>query len=171
MIFFKFKSIYSYHLDSDVDKSIMPESANERMNPPVLPIKGRPYVLISLCFLGVSCRYHAETRRMGRELMKKKLIMELSERYNILPLCGEQIGGLPTPREPCKVVNGKVIDRNTEKTDYTKEYYHGAQEILRLCRMFEVEHAYLLKDSPMCGKGYGILAKLLEENGIIVHKK
>lgn len=97
--------------------------------------------------------------------------MELSERYNLLPLCGEQIGGLSTPREPCQVVGDTVIDRNTGKNDYTREYNHGAQEILRLCRMFEVGHAYLLKDSPMCGKGYGVLANLLEENGIIVHKE
>ena len=149
----------------------MSESANERMNPPVLPIKGRPYVLISLCFLGVPCRYHAETKKMGQKLMKKQLIMELLEWYKLLPLCGELIGGLLTPREPCEVVDGRVIGKNTGITDYTKEYNHGAQEILRLCRMFEVEHAYLLKDSPMCGKGYGVLANLLEENGIIVHKK
>jgi len=149
----------------------MSDLSIERMNPPTLPIKGRPYVLISLCFLGVPCRYHAKTMKMGHELFKKKLVMELSERYNLLPLCGEQIGGLSTPREPCQVVGDTVIDRNTGKNDYTREYNHGAQEILRLCRMFEVGHAYLLKDSPMCGKGYGVLANLLEENGIIVHKE
>jgi hypothetical protein len=29
--------------------------------------------------------------------------------------------------------------------------------------------AYLLPSSPMCGKGYGILALLLEENGFEVY--
>lgn len=109
--------------------------------------------------------------KMGYELFRKKLVMELSERYNLLPLCGEQIGGLPTPREPCEVIGGRVFDRKTGNSDYTEEYNHGAQEILRLCRMFEVERAYLVKDSPMCGGGYGVHANLLEENGIIVHKR
>ncbi len=143
----------------------------ERMTPPTIPKPDKPYVLISLCFLGVPCRYHAKLTKMGHELFKKKLVMELAQKYTLLPLCGEQLGGLPTPRDACAVIDGKVVDRNTGTKDYTKEYNQGAQEILRLCRMFQVERAYLLKDSPMCGRGYGVLADLLEENDIMVFKE
>jgi hypothetical protein len=41
------------------------------------------------------------------------------------------------------------------------------KDIFRLCRIFQVERAYLLKDSPMCGRVYDVLAELLEENGIL----
>lgn len=97
------------------------------------------------------------------------MLFGLSEKYNILPLCGEQIGGLPTSRKPCDVKNGKVRVRKGRK-DYTAEYEKGAREVLRLCRMFQMQKAYLVKDSPMCGKGYGVLQKLLEEEGIFVYK-
>lgn len=146
----------------------MSDHHTDRMNPPVIPNPDKPYVLISLWFLGLPCRYHAQTKKVGHEIFKKKLVMKLSEKYNLLPLCGEQIGGLPTPREPCEIKDGRVVDR---KTDFTEEYHKGALEVLRLCRMFQIERAYLTKDSPMCGKGYGILANLLEENGIRVYKE
>jgi uncharacterized protein YbbK (DUF523 family) len=147
----------------------MSELEIERMNPPKIHVSDRPYVLVALCFLGVPCRYHGQLTKMGYEIFKKKMILELSEQYNILPLCGEQIGGLPTPREPCEVKNGKVKVRKGRK-DFTEEYQKGAREVLRLCRMFQVKKAYLVKDSPMCGKGYGVLANLLEEEGIFVYK-
>lgn len=125
-------------------------------------------VLVSLCAFGTPCRYHGKTHKMGHELYKRKKTEELRERYNILPLCGEQMGGLPTPRPGCDVVGDKVISRDG-KHDFTDEYNRGAAQVLRLCQIFEVKKAYLLKDSPMCGQGYGVLAKLLEENDIIVH--
>lgn len=89
-------------------------------------------------------------------------------KYNVIPLCGEIMGGLPTPRSPCNVLNEKVIGRYDGK-DYTEQYQKGANEVLRLAQIFNVKKAFLLKDSPMCGKDYGILAKLLEKNRIKVY--
>jgi len=130
-------------------------------------------VLVSLCAFGTPCRYHGKTHKMGHRLYKQKKTEALREKYNVLPLCGEIMGGLPTPRPPCNVVETetglKVIGRYDGK-DYTAEYQKGAQEILRLCEIYDVKKAFLLDKSPMCGKGYGILARLLEENGIRVCK-
>ncbi len=125
-------------------------------------------VLVSLCGFGVPCRYHGKTHKMGHELYKRKKTEALREKYEILPLCGEQLGGLPTPRPGCEIVGDKVISRTGEH-DFTAEYQKGAAEVLRLCRIFGVQKAYLLKNSPMCGRGYGMLARLLEENGIQVY--
>jgi len=128
-------------------------------------------IVVSLCAFGTPCRYHAQTHKMGQELYKRKKTEELCYKYHILPLCGEIMGGLPTPRPPCKVIDvdgkQKVIGRNNN-IDYTVPYKKGANEILRLAHKFGVKKAYLLKGSPMCGQGYGVLARLLEENGIRV---
>jgi len=129
----------------------------------------REYILVSLCLLGTPCRYHGCAYRMGHRIGHPGRIEQLRKRYNILPLCPEQLGGLPTPRSPCRVTKeNKVID--AYGIDRTSEYDHGAEEVLRLCRLFAVIRAYLLKDSPACGKNYGILAKLLAKNGIVVIK-
>ena len=124
------------------------------------------YVLVSLCALGVPCRYHGKTHMMGHRIGRPGLIEKLKQQYSILPLCPEIMGGLPTPRPPCKAEEGKVIDAYGK--DRTSEYEKGANECLRLCHEFGVKRAYLLKNSPACGKGYGVLAKKLEKDGIHV---
>ncbi|WP_292391456.1 DUF523 domain-containing protein [Methanosarcina sp. UBA5] len=125
-------------------------------------------VVVSLCAFGVVCRYHGRSHKMGHMLYKEKKTEELRVKYNVIPLCGEIMGGLPTPRPPCNVLNEKVIGRY-DGIDYTEQYQKGANEVLRLAQIFNVKKAFLLKDSPMCGKDYGILAKLLEKNGIKVY--
>ena len=129
----------------------------------------KPYVLVSLCLLGTPCRYHGCTHRMGHRIGHPDRIKKLRKRYSILPLCPEQLGGLPTPRPPCKVTkDGKVIDAHA--VDRTMEYTRGAEECLRLAKLFDVKRAYLLKDSPACGKDYGVLAKLLAKNRVTIIK-
>lgn len=129
-------------------------------------------VLVSLCAFGVPCRYHGLYEKMGQRLYRKST-EKLREKYNVLPLCGAIMGGLPTPREPCIVIESpegrRVIGRDDSSTDYTVQYNKGAEEVLNMAKMFNVKKAYLLEDCPMCGKDYGILAGLLEKNGIPVH--
>jgi len=126
-------------------------------------------VLVSLCLLGVPCRYHGMTHRMGHRIGRKALIDRLYNKCNVLPLCGEQLGGLPTPRPPCRVVDGRVITKNGVQ-DVTCEYHKGAELILEQCLRFEVKRAYLLRDSPMCDRDNGILGQLLKANDIRVIK-
>lgn len=88
-------------------------------------------VVVSLCAFGVVCRYHGKSHKMGHVLYKEKKTEELRVKYNVIPLCGEIMGGLPTPRPPCNVVNETVIGRYDGK-DYTEQYQKGANEVLRL---------------------------------------
>jgi uncharacterized protein YbbK (DUF523 family) len=129
-------------------------------------IKTRDTVLVSLCLLGIPCRYHGEMYRMGHRIGRPKHIIKLMDKYNILPLCGEQIGGLPTPRPPCKVSGDRVVTKD-DTQDFTDEYRRGAALIFECCQYHNIKRAYLLKNSPMCGRD-GILGKLLNENGITV---
>ena len=124
-------------------------------------------ILVSLCLLGVPSRYHGKMYRMGHRIGRPKLIEKLQKTCHILPLCGEQLGGLPTPRLPCKVVGDRVTTKDGSQ-DVTGEYQKGAEIILEQCTRFGVKRAYLLKDSPMCDRDYGVLGRLLQENGIKV---
>lgn len=126
-------------------------------------------VLVSLCLLGVPCRYHGMTHRMGQRIGRKNLIDRLHKTCNVLPLCGEQLGGLSTPRPPCKISDDRVLTKKGEH-DVTSEYHKGAEIILEQCLRFGVKRAYLLKDSPMCDKTTGVLGKLLRANDIKVVK-
>ena len=65
----------------------------------------------------------------------------------------------------------------------TEQYRRGAEEALRLCRLFDCEAAVLKERSPSCGAGeiydgtfsgtltagWGITAELLAQNGIAVY--
>ena len=124
-------------------------------------------VLVSLCLLGIPCRYHGLTHRMGKRIGRPQIIEKIMKDCQILPLCGEQLGGLPTPRPPCKVEGDRVKTKDGRR-DFTREYNRGAQLILEQCLKFGVKRAYLLKDSPMCDRDYGVLGQLLCENDIKV---
>ncbi len=132
-------------------------------------------VLVSACLLGVPCRYDAASKANEKVLSVLK-----NPVFNLIPVCPEILGGLPTPRPPCEIKGGRVITENGE--DRTGEYQKGAEEVLRLSKMFRCKFAILKENSPSCGSnkiydgtflrkltdGNGMTAKLLKENGITV---
>lgn len=129
-------------------------------------------VLVSSCLIGLKTRYDKKS--------SKNIFEELNSKYNIIPFCPEQAAGLPTPRKPCEIKDGSVY--NVDGVDLTKEFLDGANETLKLCKMYNIKKAYLKAKSPSCGKGKiydgsfsgvltdgdGIVTKLLEENEIEV---
>ena len=52
-------------------------------------------VLVSACLLGVSCRYDGQSKSYP-------LVDELCRRHQVVPVCPEIFGGLPTPRTPAE---------------------------------------------------------------------
>lgn len=130
-------------------------------------------ILVSACLLGVSCRYDGKSK-------PNENVIALKDRYNIIPVCPEIMGGLPTPRTASEIQGCQVV--MGDGTNVTKEYRKGAEEVLRLCRLFGCKRAVLKEKSPSCGfgkvydgtfsgkliDGNGITAKLLIENGIEV---
>lgn len=114
-----------------------------------------------MCLLGVPCRYD------GKRLEPRKILEEVKE--PILPLCPEQLGGLPTPRESADVyVKGKrkfVITKTG--VDVTENFERGARICLMLAKRFNVKKAYLKSKSPSCGEN-GITTELLKKAGIKV---
>lgn len=130
-------------------------------------------LLVSACLIGLACRYD------GKE-GKRTDIEALSEKYNIIPVCPEIYGGLPTPRTPSERMGERVLMKNG--VDVTENYNRGAECALRLCREFSVKKALLKEKSPSCGSGKiydggfsgtltdgdGVTTELLKKNGIAV---
>lgn len=130
-------------------------------------------ILVSACLLGCPCRYDGAAKADPR-------VLALMERHTLIPVCPEQLGGLPTPRLPSERREGGVFDRGGK--DVTVQYRQGAEEVLRLARLYGCTHAVLKERSPSCGSGQiydgsfshvlvpgnGVAAELLAQNGITV---
>lgn len=130
-------------------------------------------ILISACLLGVSCRYDGKS-------VQNNDVLKLIGKHNLIPFCPEIYGGLTTPRDPSERKDGKVVSVNGK--DVTAEYQKGANEALRLAKMFGCELAILKEDSPSCGfgrihnglfdggkvAGNGVTADILTANNIKV---
>ena len=131
-------------------------------------------LIVSACLLGTACRYDGASKPAAG-------IIKLKDKYNLIPVCPEIMGGLPTPRTPCEIKNGCVFSR--DGSDRTAQYLKGADEVLRLARFFGCEAALLKERSPACGSGKiydgsfsgtltdgdGICAALLKKHGITVY--
>lgn len=130
-------------------------------------------VLISACLLGVKCRYDGKEKGFAK-------LKKLPEGINFIPVCPEQLGGLPTPRPPAERRGEKVI--NSAGKDVTENFLRGAEEALGIAKLFRCEYAVLKEKSPSCGTGLiydgsfgknlivgmGLTAELLSQNGIDV---
>ncbi len=134
----------------------------------------RESILVSACLLGEPCRYD------GRSVPCQAVIA-LAEEFELVPVCPEQLGGLPTPRTPSEVQpDGRVVDR--EGVDRTAEFQAGARATLAIAREHGCKCAILKENSPSCGSsciydgsftgtlvpGEGVTAALLREVGIEV---
>lgn len=133
----------------------------------------RPRVLVSACLLGVNCRYNEK----GVLEPEVRALMDVAE---LVPVCPEICGGLATPREPAERAGGRVLTKSGR--DVTVQYQKGAEESLKLARLYGCACAVLKERSPSCGSGRvydgthtgtltdgdGMTAQLLKEYGIPV---
>ena len=129
-------------------------------------------LLVSACLLGVPCRWH------GKKIAPSKAVEQFLENHpgvNVVPVCPEELGGLPTPRPPVKTVRGRVYETVPEKElrasvtgkDVTDAFVAGAEATLAIAKMHRCKLAVLCARSPSCAKT-GITGRLLEANGITV---
>ena len=127
-------------------------------------------ILISACLLGINSRYN------GTNALNRDIIKQYSNRC-LIPVCPEQLGGLPTPRPRAEIHMEQVIDANGR--DVTGEFKKGADVVLKIARLLNVKKAVLKEKSPSCGVrliynnrrlvgGMGITARLLEEHGVVI---
>jgi len=104
---------------------------------------GRAPILVSACLLGEPCRYDGASHPCSA-------VIELSKRRELVPVCPEQLGGLPTPRVPSEIQpDGRVADATG--VDRTAAFEAGAHEALRIAREHACVQAILKEKSPSCG--------------------
>lgn len=131
-------------------------------------------ILVSACLLGVCCRYDGQAK-------PHEGVLSLLGRHTLIPVCPEIYGGLATPRPAAERVGKRVL--TAQGGDVTAQYRRGAEETLRLGRLYGCEAALLKERSPSCGSGVihngrfdgglapgdGVTAALLRANGIAVY--
>jgi uncharacterized protein YbbK (DUF523 family) len=144
-------------------------------------------ILISPCLIGIRTRWDESCDEIEG-------LINLVKSGQAVFMCPEQIGGLPTPREPAEIERGKTagdVFQGDAKVlsitgkDFTEQFLTGAQRILKFCQEMGIEIAILKSWSPSCGSkrtydgsfsnttipGKGITAELLEQNGIKVYNE
>ena len=128
-------------------------------------------ILVSACLLGDNVKYNG-----GNNYNEK--IELLKDKQNIVPICPEVFGGLPTPRTPSEIINDKVV--NQKGKDVTFQFNEGAHKVINIVNFLHIKKAVLMDRSPSCGvtkiyngkfenkliDGMGFTAKLLKEKGV-----
>ena len=151
-------------------------------------------IMVSACLAGENCKYNG-----GNNLNEKVLALlngskangsgagesglvgtGESEETEVITVCPEVMGGLPTPRIPSEIQDGVVVNRAGICVD--REFRLGAQKCLELAQREQPELIVLQSRSPSCGvrqrydgtfsgrliDAPGVTAQLLIENGFRV---
>jgi uncharacterized protein YbbK (DUF523 family) len=120
--------------------------------------------------VGLACRYD------GRALPDAPAV-DAAAAGGLLPVCPEQLGGLPTPRPPAQIRDGDgddVLDgraRVVDETgaDVTQAFLRGAEEVAALCERLGIQEVLLKSHSPSCGVGTIYRGQqLIAGNGVTV---
>lgn len=127
-----------------------------------------PIYLVSACLVGLCTRYDGRTKESPECLNTLKNGIWI-------PVCPEQLGGLPTPREAADIAGGdgfavlagraRVLTRSG--VDLTEEFIRGAEQVLRIARSQHVAGVFLKARSPSCAVHgtIGVTAALLRAGG------
>ena len=128
-------------------------------------------ISVSACLLGENCKYNG-----GNNYSEK--VMDFIGGHEVLAICPEVLGGLPTPRESAEIVDGVVSHKDGSSVDV--EFRRGAEIALKMVLENQVDLVILQSRSPSCGvksiydgtfsgktiQGQGVFAELLRINNI-----
>jgi len=107
-------------------------------------LEGCGPILVSACLLGIYCRYDGRCETDER-------VMALSQDHVLIPVCPEQLGGLPTPRSAVELLDGRAVTK--DGADVTADFERGVQQVLRVAGLTGAQAAVLQPRSPSCGRG------------------
>ena len=138
-------------------------------------------ILVSACLLGLCTRFDG-----GHNL--RVPVLALTERFCLVPVCPEQLGGLTTPRRPAEIKGGTGAEvfrgaarvTTPEGDDVTDAFLRGALAVGEVARITGATRAVLKARSPSCGVGQtydgsfsrhlrpgsGVTAHVLAESGL-----
>ncbi len=130
-------------------------------------------IIVSACLANLRCRYDGAAKPCDE-------VIRLVSEGKAIPVCAEQLGGLPTPRAPAEISGDRVI--REDGVDVTDAFSRGAQEALKIAKLVGAKSAILKARSPSCGSGKiydgsftgklvdgdGVFADLCKNNGMDV---
>ncbi len=130
-------------------------------------------ILVSACLLGRNCKYNGGNNRNEK-------VIQFLEGKEIIPVCPEVAAGMPVPRLPVEIRDGRII--SIEGKDLDDAYRKGIKRTLAPLDLEDIDLAILKAKSPTCGvheiydgtfsgkkiKGQGLLAAALMEEGVYV---
>jgi len=145
-----------------------------------------PKILMSACLLGQKVRYDGGDCLQNHERLQAWILAG-----NVVTICPEMVGGLPTPRPPAEiqgsktgvdVLQGRAEIMSNTGHDVTEAFIAGARKTLALAQKHHVRVAILKAKSPSCGSGViydgsfsrslilgmGVTATLLNQYDILV---
>ena len=127
-------------------------------------------VMVSACLTGENCKYNGGNNRNEK-------VLRLMADNDVITVCPEQMGGLPTPRIPAEIKDGVVTAKDGRIVD--AQFRAGAAKCLEIAVREQPDLIVLQSRSPSCGvkqrydgtfsgtlvDGAGVTAQLLLENG------
>lgn len=130
-------------------------------------------IMVSACLAGENCKYNGGNNRSEK-------VMALMAENEVIAVCPERMGGLPTPRVPAEIRGDMVIARDGRIVD--REFRAGAALCLEIALREKPDLIVLQSRSPSCGvkqrydgtfsgklvDGPGVTAQLLVQNGFRV---
>ena len=130
-------------------------------------------IMVSACLAGENCKYNGGNNRSEE-------VLRLMEENEVITVCPEQMGGLPTPRVPSEICDGIVTSKDGRIVD--TEFRAGAAKCLEIAIREKPDLIVLQSRSPSCGvkqrydgsfsgtlvDGAGVTAQVLIENGFRV---
>ena len=99
-------------------------------------------IMVSACLVGENCKYNGGNNRNEK-------ILQLMAEHEVITVCQEQMGGLPTPRVPSEIKDEVVTAKDGRIVD--KEFRAGAAKCLEIALREKPDLIVLQSRSPSCG--------------------
>ncbi len=133
-------------------------------------------IAVSACLLGEPCRWDGASKPHAGVLA-----LAAQAGVQVIPICPEVAGGLPTPRAASEIQHSRRVI-TSEGADVTEEFALGAERCLQQLEDEHVAFAVLKEGSPSCGStriydgtfsgvridGEGVAAQLFRQHHILV---
>lgn len=99
-------------------------------------------IMVSACLAGENCKYNGGNNRNEK-------VLSLMKDNEVITICPEVMGGLPTPRVPSEIKNEIVTAKDGKNVD--REFRRGARMSLSLALKEKPDLIILQSRSPSCG--------------------
>lgn len=129
--------------------------------------------LVSSCLVGLCTRYDGQIKPDNACISQIKNGI-------CIPICPEQLGGLPTPREAAdisggdgnQVLAGQAHVLTENGIDVTAQFVKGAEQVLKIAQSQRVTAVLLKSKSPSCAVTgtMGVTAALLQKHGFDIQE-